>query len=209
MCPLYGQIRCHLSTRTLMVTDHYFLFQSRNLKRTRRTMWMCLCVCLHVSDYTSRRESKQDVPLRQQRLYFSSGVVMKWNVSNVREQGERRPEWEGVSSVRVELSEALMWELSCSEQGFGHREKDSTWQVQSMADSGHGCMQWGKWMVCLREFEVVYVAVCWIGAYKCSHSHCTCILMHLCIHAHAFYITRIGMQSIGVHWNWLSGSLLY
>lgn len=69
---------------------------------------------------------------------------MKWNVSNVQERGQRRLEWEGVSSVRVGLHEALMWELSCSEQGSGHKEKDSTWQVQSMADSGHGCMQWGK-----------------------------------------------------------------
>lgn len=85
---------------------------------------------------------------------------MKWNVSNVREWGVRRPKWEGVSSVRVELSDALMWELSCSEQGFGHRKRTAldrykAWLIEVMG----AYSEESKWYGCIdvKVFCVVLV----------------------------------------------------
>lgn len=137
---------------------------------------------------------------------------MKWNVSNVQERGQRRLEWEGVSSVRVGLHEALMWEHSCSEQGSGHKEKDSTWQVQSMADSGHGCMQWGKvdgMVVWIGGSMCCRCIVWWTGANKCSSSCCTCIINALMCACACKLHLKNQSAIYGVQRNWPLGSLHY
>lgn len=55
--------------------------------------------------------------------------------------------------------------------GLWAQEKDSTWQVQSMADRGHGCMQCGKWMVWLCRFSGFIRGVSCVAC-KCSSLGC-------------------------------------